>query len=166
MEPVRIGPADETIADLVGEAISSVSVAEDPGSRRHLQPGTFPSSSDLHNEEILDQFEYHFGHVLRRLARTVFGAGRYYYSDVLGCSDGIEAGRILELVRRRAAAHVGDLALVSIHDDHIHIVHDCPYSNRSCRCSWIVNGGFQEYLRRYPTRRNNIASITGASSLV
>lgn len=48
--------------------------------------------------------------------------------------------------------------IVAKHDDHIHIAHACAYSNRSCRCSWLVNSTSWRRWRRSRLRRGTILS--------
>lgn len=38
--------------------------------------------------------------------------------------------------------YTGGVLIITSHDDHYHVVHDCSYSNQSCRCA------FTEYFRR------------------
>lgn len=63
------------------------------------------------------------------LLNVPWDANRRYYSDVLVCGRGGDAIRLSELVNERGRYYKGKLFWISIHDDHIHVIHDCPYSN-------------------------------------
>lgn len=65
--------------------------------------------------------------------------------DVYGCK--YEFGDIqldYEQIRRKFS---GSILIISHHGNHIHIIHDCSYSNNSCRCS------FYNYIGRQIDRR-------------
>lgn len=85
-----------------------------------------------------------------------------YYSDVVACRDADEAAGICESIVRLARLHSkNDVVYISLHDDHIHIVHSCPYSNRSCRCAWLQGPEIQSFLRRKVRVRNKCAALRG-----
>nr|QTE04120.1 MAG: nonstructural protein [Emberiza tristrami ambidensovirus] len=75
-----------------------------------------------------------------RLSRSDFYKRRYYFHDVItiGSADTL-AGTTKRLVNI-ARDIGGGLFGVSSHSqpghDHVHVYHDCAYSNRQCRCAW------------------------------
>lgn len=64
-----------------------------------------------------------------------------YLADVILYQTPEECNKIREYLSRVGEHHSGQLFLYS-HDPekrHIHVVHDCKWSDRSCRCSWRRN---------------------------
>lgn len=93
---------------------------------------------------------------------TNWTTGEVYFSDVVACRDSATAAGICESIVRSARLYSkNDVVIISLHDDHIHIIHSCPYSNRSCRCSWLQNEEIQANLRRKVRQRNRISSLGG-----
>lgn len=82
------------------------------------------------------QLELFQSELFSRSAGSSGGLSRYYISNVIvprtrkECLDALQ--ELLSSVHR----HSGEFALISDHGDHIHVLHDCAYSNRSCRCTW------------------------------
>lgn len=91
------------------------------------------------------------GDQVERLYQENWGASKKYISQVLPCRDQQHHDRILRKVREGAGEYFGKLFLWVDEGDHFHIVHDCPYSNGSCRCrvfkDEIFRGAFRAPLR-------------------
>lgn len=72
-----------------------------------------------------------------------------YVSDVIGCGSFFECVKLCEsLYDESSISYKRGLLIISIHNNHVHIVHDCAYSNKSCRCSFIQKAEIQLGLRR------------------
>lgn len=97
--------------------------------------------------------------LVSRIKRAPFGPFRRYLSDVLACDNSGEANRIARQVIRTARDYPGNLCLVSTHDDHVHIVHDCPFSDGSCRCKIFKEEAVKIKRRGAIRKRKAISSI-------
>lgn len=84
----------------------------------------------------------------KRLAAEVRGDGKYYVSDVFACNDPERAEHMARQLARRAADFRRGFVGISIHNDHVHAIHDCPFSNRSCRCAFKQFPEAKEDIRR------------------
>lgn len=84
--------------------------------------------------------EYQFTSVVRGFfggsAFQTRGTSRYFVSDVIVGRHNEEHNQLLEFICQKVRQHPSEFALISNHGDHIHFLHDCAYSNRSCRCAW------------------------------
>jgi Parvovirus non-structural protein NS1 len=125
-----------------------------------------PSSSGGNNPENegfdnswMEAFEAGAGHILRSIQRISFTSGRRYFTDVVAGRDLEHARSLCHSLLRRAAQYKGDFIIISLHDDHVHIVHDCPYSNGSCRCKIYEGTEASQYLRRGSRVRPPIAGL-------
>ncbi|GFR09520.1 initiator protein NS1, partial [Trichonephila clavata] len=98
--------------------------------------------------ELLDIFRESLGVLLN----TSFGPSRRYISDVLVLGNGKERRQLLEWLERNGATFPGQLYGYVEEETHIHIVHDCAYSNRSCRCKWRNHPGIRSTIKK-PIRR-------------
>ena len=92
------------------------------------------------------------------LVDRLYANGRHstgtYISDVFQCGD---AGVAKELCANFQQVLRGQysrgLYIISLHGNHVHIVHDCPYSDRSCRCSFIKKAQSGIIRSKRPFRR-------------
>nr|QTE03807.1 MAG: nonstructural protein [Phoenicurus auroreus ambidensovirus] len=71
---------------------------------------------------------------------------RHYVSDVLVCPDNETAADLAGRISSNTNFTSRELCMVSLHGDHVHIIHDCAYSNRSCRCSFFETFEIRKYL--------------------
>lgn len=60
-----------------------------------------------------------------------------YLSDVVKCRDNDEASRFAKAVSEGAKLFKRGIVLISKDKDHVHVIHDCAYSNKSCRCAFF-----------------------------
>lgn len=61
-----------------------------------------------------------------------------YKSSVCAASDVQSASAIAAELAELSVKYATDqFRLVSVHGDHVHVVHLCTYSNASCRCAWL-----------------------------
>ncbi|KAL3267303.1 hypothetical protein HHI36_011434 [Cryptolaemus montrouzieri] len=84
---------------------------------------------------------------------------RFYFVDVFACNDRGRAREVSSELVRRAELYPGEFILVSLHDDHVHVVHDCPYSNRSCRCAFKKFQEAEEDVRRLLRRPRRVQTL-------
>lgn len=120
----------------VGESNQQSELGGEAGSAGSIQSGRGRDAAavDTYNAESraieLGQFEHDNGDILTTIAGTSFGAGRMYFSDVVAGRDECEAEELCAELIRRGEGYRGEILLIAIHGDHVHVIHDCPYSNR------------------------------------
>lgn len=100
------------------------------------------------------------------IAQTFRGSPRYYLSDVLACGNARECEGLYNIIAHEihnfgSGCTDRTLFLVSRHGDHIHIIHDCAYSNRACRCQFFQKAEIRRHLRRSIRGRVPISDLTG-----
>lgn len=59
-----------------------------------------------------------------------------YFSDVIQCGSEDSASRYCEKLHESFRDWDRSFYFITCHGTHIHVIHDCPYSNQSCRCKW------------------------------
>ncbi|GFR12977.1 uncharacterized protein TNCT_283511 [Trichonephila clavata] len=98
--------------------------------------------------ELLDLFRESVGVLLS----TSFSPTRRYLSDVLVLGNGKERRKLLEWIEGNGATFPGQLYGFVEEASHVHVIHDCAYSNRSCRCKWRNHPGVRNSIKK-PIRR-------------
>ncbi|XP_050443865.1 uncharacterized protein LOC126847599 [Adelges cooleyi] len=98
-----------------------------------------------------------FGKYAAELHHRYMGSNTVYLSDIC-----IPEGRA-EFAQLYAEFEVGlrqceqntreQFRIVSEHGDHVHVVHACPYSNSTCRCTWLRRSAVWRSRRRTRFRR-------------
>jgi Parvovirus non-structural protein NS1 len=89
-----------------------------------------------------------------RAYRVSRNSSDVYLSDVLHCASQEQAYRVARsLSDLSRLSYKGRLLLISVHDQHVHVVHTCSFSNQSCRCRWFQNVEIQLGVRRGIRRR-------------
>jgi hypothetical protein len=61
----------------------------------------------------------------------------YYLSDIIQCSDDESAFTYADKLKSKFGNFRRSFFIISVHGSHIHVLHDCPYSDKSCRCQWL-----------------------------
>lgn len=95
----------------------------------------------------------------RQFREAYKGDTRKYVADVLltrndECNDGA-LGQLLKYVSERKSGFLGYVD----DGDHIHIIHDCSYSQRTCRCR------FKEVLQQFGVFKSNERFVRSLSSV-
>lgn len=74
------------------------------------------------------------------LAKRSFTAAQIssgtWLQDVILCGTDERAKEVASRIRRRLDSYGRSVFIVSTHDNHIHVLHDCAYAGLSCRCKW------------------------------
>lgn len=100
--------------------------------------------------------------------RIHFGPGREkrrLVSDVIAPRDPTEIRSIVAWLRSSVAGFSGHLFAFSIHDgDHIHVLHDCAFSNGTCRCQWRQQSRVAASIRRRLGRKSVFVGNVGSSA--
>ncbi len=102
---------------------------------------------DEDNKMLEDEFSRLASGLLREICRTEFEASRTYLSDIIACDSAEEANRLGRIVVASGRFYRGGFLCISVHEDHIHIVHDCAYSNNSCRCKFAKGAEIKDNIR-------------------
>lgn len=102
---------------------------------------------DEDNKMLEDEFTRLAGGLLREISRTEFEASRTYISDIVACDSAEEANRLSRVIVAAGRFYRGNFLCISVHEDHIHIVHDCAYSNNSCRCKFAKGTEIKDNIR-------------------
>lgn len=92
------------------------------------------SEIEIDNTDPLLESKRLASRIVSSIKRTAFKPFRRYLSDIVVCDDAGEANHISRRIIGYARDYPGNLCIVSTHDDHVHVVHDCSYAGSSCRC--------------------------------
>lgn len=87
------------------------------------------------------------GRYVRAVMRESFSNTRRYMSLVIPYRDDQHRERMVQRLADTAIGYPGRILLYVDEGDHIHIVHDCPYSNGQCRCYFQKTPDFRGPLR-------------------
>lgn len=82
------------------------------------------------------EFRELVGGFVSKLEKTSREDWGYYVSDVYGCGSSERANSLAQELAFRARTFGRSFIGIFVHDDHVHTIHDCAYSNKSCRCSF------------------------------
>lgn len=97
-------------------------------SGRHSTSNSVSEGGDEGGDD--GELDHEWTDLLGTIQGTDWQPGRFYFSDVVACSDEGEATQVCSELVDRGRDYRGDLLLIAQHGDHVHAVHDCPYSNR------------------------------------
>lgn len=103
-------------------------------------------------QQLEDKLEGVVGRYLGSISRQKFEVAKKYISQVLPVRDDHHRRRILKRLRSELVGYPGKLFLWTDEGDHFHFVHDCSYSNGTCRCR-IFKGEEFRFPIRCPLRR-------------
>lgn len=82
-----------------------------------------------------DNCNLHYAQRVHELFRKSAGT---YVSDVLSYGSQEAAERACQTLEIESGlSYKRGLLLISLHDTHVHVVHDCNFSNKTCRCAWL-----------------------------
>lgn len=113
---------------------------------------------DSLREEVEKQIEQHHNEVDSRVAKLVssfvdrleaknWESSGFYLSDVYACESEERARQLAKELGTRGFAFPGKMLAISLHGNHVHSIHSCKYSNRSCRCKFNKFKEAQEDIR-------------------
>lgn len=92
------------------------------------------------------------GRYVRQITRESISSTRKYSSDVYVYRDPEQHKRMLQRLSDYAISYPGKIILWTDEGDHLHVVHDCPFSNGQCRCFFRKHEDFRRDVRA-PMRR-------------
>lgn len=103
-------------------------------------------------KELKNQLAPVVGHYVGTVSRQKFETSKKYISQVLPVRDDFHRKRVIRRLRGELIGYPGKLFIWVDEGDHIHLIHDCPYSNGTCRCR-ILKGEDFRFPVRSPMRR-------------
>ena len=86
---------------------------------------------------VEEQLQALVGRYVRGVARQNIPAPRRYLSDVILVRSPDDRRRLRRWLSSCGPTYPGGFFIWVDEGDHFHVVHDCPWSNGSCRCQWI-----------------------------
>lgn len=129
-----------------------VGMPSELGSRRSEQPGTskyrgfraVQEKDPSYYESVAEELRKMGDSIIWRLTKQSWKTTHRFFSDVFVVRNGRECKGLTKLCDIAGANYGGDLFFYVVDSNpgegkeksHIHVVHDCSYSNRSCRCVW------------------------------
>lgn len=105
------------------------------------QIATATSALDEKLEDLVSRF-------VSRLEEKNWKDSGYYISDVYACESPERAAGVARRLAARAESFGRGLVAISLHGDHVHSIHSCPYTSRSCRCKFKDFPEAKQDLRR------------------
>lgn len=145
--------APEATVD-VGSTSSMVSGRSDqPGTSKYRGFRAIQEKDPIYYESVAEELRKMGDSIIYRLAYQGWKATHRLFSDVFIVRNGSECEGLIKLCDLAGSNYGGDLFFYVADSDtgkgkektHIHVVHDCSYSNRSCRCVWR-----SEILAKFP----------------
>nr|QOD39536.1 NS1 [uncultured densovirus] len=114
-------------------------------------------------EQYEKSFEERCGRIFRGMRQTT----GYYLSDVVDCSTDEYAQQFAKRLQEQSVIYKRGILIITVEDHTVHICHDCPLSNGTCRCSFIqkteIMFGFR---RRNRSRRSRpLCNTIGVSDI-
>lgn len=92
------------------------------------------------------------GRYVREITRESVNSTRKYSSDVYVYRDAEQHQRMLQRLSHYAISYPGKIIMWTDEGDHLHVIHDCPFSNGQCRCYFRKSEDFRRDVRT-PMRR-------------
>lgn len=102
---------------------------------------------------MVDELRKVGGETLQRLIGKVYSTTRHYISDVIPYGTVGERDRLLAQLHELGRSHRGGLFHYVDDETHIHVIHDCAWSDRSCRCRFKKEIGSRSFQRNGRTNR-------------
>ena len=99
-----------------------------------------------------DELQEVVGRYTRAIARQSFQTTRRYLSEVVLIRDVRQRDRLIEWFTKCGPDYPGGLFIWVDEGDHIHTIHDCPFSGGTCRCRFTKTQDFRRPVRE-PMRR-------------
>lgn len=97
-------------------------------------------------DELESKFKRVAGHYVSTIGEVSFPHTKKYVSDVLLVRGPEHRREIVEYLHGSSPRYHGKLLIWAAEGSHVHIVHDCAYSNGSCRCALFNSGLIRDAL--------------------
>lgn len=109
----------------------------------------YPESYEILERELSQLV----GKYVRGVLRQNIPLTKRYISDVIPVPIPEQRRGVRRWLASKGSTYPGGLYMWVDEGDHFHVIHDCPYSNGSCRCAWSQEAVIRRNVRR-PLRRN------------
>lgn len=116
------------------DSMSSRSVVEDVGNNTFGE--RVQNEIESIDSTLGEEFRSMVSRLVSKLEETSREDGGHYVSDVFGCGNPERAASLAKELAFRARSFRRSFIGIFIHNDHVHAIHDCAYSNKSCRCAF------------------------------
>lgn len=73
----------------------------------------------------------------------------FYISDVYACESVERANRVAKRLEERAESFRRGFIGIFVHGDHVHTIHSCPFTSRTCKC----------YFKNFPEAKEDIRRL-------
>lgn len=125
---------DDTLGLLDNVDGSNIGVSNGSGS---VQGDGRHDNTDKETLKLLSDSERTFlEHVIGRCHTSSQTSNGTYISDVIQCGSEKHAFEYSKTLREFSRTFARTFFIVSVHDKHIHVIHDCAFSDGTCRCHW------------------------------
>ncbi|XP_049945935.1 uncharacterized protein LOC126428087 [Schistocerca serialis cubense] len=117
----------------------------------------------IHHFELFDEHRRFLFTIivwLPELLRISEISERWYYTDVIVIRGPDEVDEFSRRIASITSVYPGEIILWKHDDDHIHLVHDCTYSSRRCRCQFRVDPFIATRIKKCPRRRRAITAMS------
>lgn len=137
---------------------SSGGVAEDVG---HDTAGIYvQDETPTTDPALVEKLQSMVDRFVSKLEKENWENGGYYVSDVYACESVPRAEGLAKKLADRAGDFRRGLIGIAIHGNHVHTIHNCAYSNKSCRCGFKNFPEAQEDLRRLLRKPKSVETFT------
>ena len=126
----------------------SLSLQGVPSSGECSRVGTDNDSSSQGSSGMAEQHQKDKETISVRILKELGRSTGTYLSDVVKCRDVQEANAFAECLQRGGKLFKRGLILVSTDADHVHVIHDCSFTTKTCRCGWFKKAEIMFGLRR------------------
>jgi len=93
----------------------------------------FHKRRQLSDEEREETQNKRISDIVRELRKST----GHYVSDVFDCESRAQADEVCKHLQRNGRSFPRGFLLISSHNEHVHVAHDCSFSNGTCRCKFI-----------------------------
>lgn len=83
-----------------------------------------------------------------QIVQTFKNSTKRYISDVIAINSTTEADPCYPTLSSYGSSYSGNLFIIVLKHDDVHVVHDCSHSKRSCRCSWSNYEIVRQHVRK------------------
>lgn len=109
--------------------------------------------------ELEDIVQASVGRYIREIRKQNFPPSKKYISEVYCYRDNNHRDRLVQHLRDGANRYPGRLLIWVDEGDHMHTVHDCPFSNGQCRCFVFKSEDFRGSVRKPMRYRRYIRDL-------
>lgn len=127
-------------SDAPGSVVEDFGGIPDAGeSEGEITPTITPLEQELHS--LVNRF-------VDSIEKKDWKDSGYYLSDVYACESRERALRVARRLEERAESFRRGFIGIFVHDDHVHSIHSCPFTSRTCKCFFKKFPEAQEDIRR------------------